>query len=64
MNDIQESKLEKEATRFAFACGEERHTALLQTSWIACASWLLGQLESEVSEEIIKKICNKCGFDY
>lgn len=62
MNDIQDSKIDKEAVQFAFLMGEEANLELVKTCWAACTCFILAEIEHSVSEECFKKICEKCGI--
>lgn len=45
-----ESKLEKEATNFAFATGNEDHLDVVRLCWEACAEYIKSALEAECEQ--------------
>jgi hypothetical protein len=63
MTDIQQTKLEAEAFRFAQAINEEKNLQLIETCWTGCTLWILDTLDGKLSEECFKILCEHCGFE-
>lgn len=54
--DIQQSLLEKEATRYALLSGEEGNLEVVRTSWEVCTYFIKGFIEAsnyETKEDIL-----------
>jgi len=64
MNDIDQSRLEKEAFRYAVAVNEEHNLACIQNAWSAAALWLLCELEKQNPDpDCLRALGKACGFE-
>jgi hypothetical protein len=64
MNDIDQSKLEKEAFRYALAVNQEHNLSVIEDCWAACAMWMMSQLEQQNPDpDCLRALGKCCGFE-